>query len=147
MKRKESWKEKRRKPTKKRLVHPERPPSFNESELKHQATDRSWQITNQLTSKIADARSRMTRAKKLSLGCERFGLNLVGFNSWDICCILEFFHFCGQPFGESCTFRTPELSKAIVAQLEDQRKALQSARDQLQLVVDNFEDFFYTWFF
>ena len=35
------------------------------------------------------------------------------------------------------------LSKAICAQLETQRKDLQRARDALQVLVDNYQDFFH----
>lgn len=37
--------------------------------------------------------------------------------------------------------RDPALAKAICGQLEQQRKNLQSARDALQSLVDNYEDF------
>jgi len=66
--------------------------NLDQTNLKHQATSRSWQIMNSLTTKIADTRSRMTRAKTLNLGSERFGLTLVWVSTLET--FAAFLNFC-----------------------------------------------------
>ena len=110
------------------------------------------QVMNQLTAKIGDTRSKMEKSKRLILGswisktwqtvkAEVWGLHIDIYmlmrNPFEIggMSIDHLWHhiFC-------IYLRSPALAKAMCAQLGEQRNEMQHARDELQTVVDNFED-------